>query len=285
MLLSALQLAGLTASYCSTKDEDFKDMLRRRPELIVVAGGDGTVAKVIAQLPDRSVPVAILPLGTANNIARSLGILGAPAELVEILRPDHSQRLDIGAARGPWGECNFVEAVGIGVVAHSIRKPPNGKSKGMDGLRKGRRALQKRLREADAIDVEIVVDGQRLNGDFLAVEVLNVAYTGPALPLAPCAEPGDGKFDAVCIPVSRRKDMISWLDAPHQAPPPVLTRQGRRITIAGIFPHQRVDDEVYAPTDGEETITLAPENEAANVLVPAKQIAGELCRPSGAETD
>jgi diacylglycerol kinase family enzyme len=284
MLLSALQHAGVTASYCSTKDNDLKNLRPSQAELFVVAGGDGTVAKVIAQLPDRSIPVAILPLGTANNIARSLGILDAAVELGEILRPEHWHRLDIGSARGSWGRRRFVEAVGVGVLAYAIQKKSPAKPKGMDGLREGRRILQERIRDADALDVEIVIDGDRLAGDFLAVEVLNVPYTGPALPLAPCANPGDGKFDVVCLPVSGRQDMVSWLEAPEQAPPPLMTRRGRSIAISGTLPHQRVDDHVFDPTDGEDTITIAPEHETATVVAPGKHIACPDARTGGAET-
>lgn len=52
-------------------------------------------------MPDRTVPVAILPLGTANNIARSLGIAGTPHELAESWHIEHARKLDIGAANGP----------------------------------------------------------------------------------------------------------------------------------------------------------------------------------------
>ena len=48
----------------------------------MAAGGDGTIAKVVTQLKDRETRVAILPLGTANNIARSFGITGPVEEIV-----------------------------------------------------------------------------------------------------------------------------------------------------------------------------------------------------------
>jgi diacylglycerol kinase (ATP) len=108
-LLYTMRLAGLSCSYHSVKDGDFAGALRRTAELVVVAGGDGTVAKVIARLPDRAIPVAIFPLGTANNIARSMGIVGAPLDVGEILCLDHTRPLDIGTAWGPWGHCRFVE--------------------------------------------------------------------------------------------------------------------------------------------------------------------------------
>jgi diacylglycerol kinase family enzyme len=280
-LLSALKLAGYSVSYCSVKDDEFEKALKRSADLIVVAGGDGTVAKVIARLPDRSIPVAILPLGTANNVARSMGIAGAPVQLAEVLRFDHSRRLDIGAAEGPWGEYRFVEGVGVGPIAHGLEKRKSGgKLNSVDNLRKGREGLQKRLRKAEPLDLEVIVDGKTLKDDLLAIEVLNVAYTGPALPLAPEADPGDGKFDVVCVTTGHRKDLVDWLVAPLEAPPPVTIIPGRKIKIAGDLPHQRLDDQVFDP-EKKAVIRVTLEHEAAKVLVPPEDIVTEDAKLEG----
>jgi hypothetical protein len=68
-------LSGFRVTYCSTKGPDFKAMLKETADMVVVAGGDGTVRKVITGIVDRAIPIAILPLGTANNLATSLGIV------------------------------------------------------------------------------------------------------------------------------------------------------------------------------------------------------------------
>jgi diacylglycerol kinase (ATP) len=268
-ILSALRLAGLLTFYYSVKNDDFAAALHRTVELVVVAGGDGTVAKVIAQMPDRSIPVVILPLGTANNIARSLGIAGASLEMVEeLLECGNTQSLNIGSAQGPWGHRRFVEAAGPGALAQAIQKPRDGKSIGGDRLQMGRRRLQELLYRHEVLNVEVVVDGKALPGDILAVEVLNVPYTGPALPLAPRADPREGIFDIVCISSRRRSDMTSWLDAPHQSPPPVVFERGRKVVITGDIPYQRVDDAVFDPGHERATIIIEPKYEAARILVP-----------------
>lgn len=274
MLLSALRLAGVQASYRSTKDNKVKEVLRKPGKFVVAAGGDGTVRKVITQLPDRSVPIALLPIGTANNVARSLGISGALVELEEIIHRDHLRRFDIGLAEGPWGKVPFIEGVGLGPLARSIdADKPSGKERGgLDALRKARTALQKFLNKADVLDLEITVDGQKLSSDVLAVEIVNIAFTGPALPLAPNADPGDGKLEIVRVPASRREEMVAWLERPQQEPSPLMVMQGRKIVITGKLPHQRVDDQVFAPTEDVQTITIELEHEAAKILVPPRLI-------------
>src|SRR5688500_12104225 len=73
-LARLLERAGYGATYVSAKGKRWKSSLENAGDLVVVAGGDGTTAKVAKRLAGRGVPLAILPAGTANNIARSLGL-------------------------------------------------------------------------------------------------------------------------------------------------------------------------------------------------------------------
>src|SRR3569833_3244501 len=102
-ILSALKLANIDAQHVSTKDDDVEAALKKSADLLIAAGGAGTIRTVVTGAKDRSIPLAVLPLGTANNIARSLGISGTPVELVECWSVDRCQPHDIGVARGAWG--------------------------------------------------------------------------------------------------------------------------------------------------------------------------------------
>ena len=74
-LTTILKEAGYSdVMYCSTKERQHKRALLSIADLVLIAGGDGTIAKVIRCLPQNDIPVAILPLGTANNVARSIGL-------------------------------------------------------------------------------------------------------------------------------------------------------------------------------------------------------------------
>jgi hypothetical protein len=70
----------------------------------VVVGRDGTVGRLVRGLKDRSIPIAILPTGTANNIARSLGIVGDPKDILAGIARAPIKSLDVGVAKGPWGK-------------------------------------------------------------------------------------------------------------------------------------------------------------------------------------
>jgi diacylglycerol kinase family enzyme len=55
------------------KDQGIERLLDRPCDLVVAAGGDGTVATVAREVARRRVPMAMLPLGTANNVALDFG--------------------------------------------------------------------------------------------------------------------------------------------------------------------------------------------------------------------
>src|ERR1700750_219337 len=74
-LMTMLKEAGHRAVYQSAKTKGLNEALKKRRDLVVVAGGDGTVAKVARRLVKlrSKLPMSVLPLGTANNVARTLG--------------------------------------------------------------------------------------------------------------------------------------------------------------------------------------------------------------------
>jgi diacylglycerol kinase family enzyme len=271
-ILSALRLADIEGSYFSTKKDDIEKALGKSADLIIVAGGDGTIAKILKALPDRSLPVAILPLGTANNIARSLGIAGKPQELVEMWKLDHSYALDLGTVKGIQHESLFIESFGIGLFGEFLRRAEKKKkAEGADNLRKGRETLQKIIKDAEAVPLDLVIDGKALRGEFIGVEILNIPFTGPGLPLAPKADVGDGKLDAVCFKANERKDLIEWLEAPHDGPPPTAVRQGSKIEVAWERAPHRLDDQCFNKHKIMRGARLACERKKLRILVPVRQ--------------
>jgi diacylglycerol kinase family enzyme len=267
-LVAAFKLAGLSTIYCSIKNGEVADALREPADFYAVAGGDGTVASVVRQMPDRDIPVAIFPLGSANNIARSVGIAGTPHELLESWRPDRWRRLDIGLACGPWGCLKFLEAVGLGGVAEAILKADVEIKKGPDSLRQGRAALRKVLKKASSLDADILIDGKALPDRIMAMELTNIAYGGPGLPFAPKADPGDGKLEVVCLKAARRKQILAWIEAPDAKRVPVAVLRGSKISFPWKDVALRIDDEVYEAPDEPQMVTVEMHGESARIMVP-----------------
>src|SRR5687768_2559959 len=98
-LLSLIAGAGYDCRYCSTDDgEAWKD-INPKADLIVIAGGDGTVKETITELlenPGKRLPIALLPCGTANNIATSLNIQGEPIDIIRSWSNPETTAIDVG---------------------------------------------------------------------------------------------------------------------------------------------------------------------------------------------
>lgn len=275
-ILAALKLADIDVRYISLKSDDWEAALKEAPkksfDLLVAAGGDGTIGKILTALPDRSLPVALLPLGTANNAARSLGIAGTPQELVETWKIDNTCPLDIGSVKAPWGTSLFLEGFGVGLFADFLRLAAKGrKPEGADNLRKGRDILQKTLKEAEPIEIDVSVDGKALRGEFLGVEVMNIPFTGPGLPIAGKADVADGKLDVVCFEADKRKALIEWLEAPLDSAPPVLSRKAEKIELTWSDAANRIDDRFFNDNKDKKLIAeIACEKKQVQIVVPQK---------------
>ena len=270
-ILAAMKLVDFDVHYVSVKDDDLKDAFKKKADLVVVAGGDGTIAEVLTRLPDRSLPVALLPLGTANNIARSLGISGTPQELVETWKIDKTHSLDVGMVKASWGTLHFLEGFGVGLFAEFLKSANKGeKPKGADNLRKGRALFEKRVKAAKPIELSVKIDGKSLNGEFLGVEVMNVPFTGPGLPLARKADIADGLLDVVFFEAERRRELEDWLDAPHAESAPVTTRQGKIIELVWADAANRVDDEPHGNRDTKQVAEIACDKGQLKILIPVK---------------
>lgn len=85
--------------------------LRAGPDLIVVGGGDGTIATAAGFLAHRDVALGVLPLGTTNNFARSLGMPMDLVQAVTVLRDGKVADVDLGRA----GDHLFANMVSLGL--------------------------------------------------------------------------------------------------------------------------------------------------------------------------
>jgi diacylglycerol kinase (ATP) len=268
-LLAALTAGRVASCYCSTEQPDFVDALEEPADLVVTAGGDGTVMKVIGHLHDWSVPIAILPLGGANNIARSLGIRADPLEIARAgWRETRPGRLDITAA-GPWGKRLFVEAVGVGALAEAMAAIDGRDVAGSEKSGLARQALVEVLAAAQPNELRLTIDGQEVECRCLLAEIMNIASIGPRLLLAPAADPGDGLLDLVCLEPEARAEMLAWVESSSERAPPLTTRRGCAFAFESRHERLHVGDAFPAPPERPCTVEVGLLPDPITVLVPA----------------
>lgn len=271
-LVALLQRAGYAVTYVSYKHSDWAKAVERPADLVAVAGGDGTIAKVAAEARPDGPPLAILPLGTANNIAKSLGLDRPVEELVSAWSARRVRPFHLIEATGPWGRRRLAEGLGLGALEQGIAE-----------FRKDRDGSEPRGTLAEAVlgtapeHLELRLDGETIEQAFTLLEVSTVPLVGPNLHLAAAADPGLPKFAIAFIGEhpDEREALASWIAEPATGTAaPVGVRTADRATIRGRFRRVRLNGNVWeaepAPdTDSVETIMLRSDAEPIAFIVPA----------------
>ncbi len=266
--------------YHSTKEEGEETIDSAEADLVLVAGGDGTVAKA-AKLLGSTLPMALLPLGTANNIALTLGVTGSPEEIIASLTRLAARPLDLATASGTWGSSPFVESTGVGLFASLLREGreqtggPHKDDPEIDPVTWGRHRLRGLLERIAPRPCRVELDGKDLSGEYLMVAAMNITHIGPRLQLAPRADPGDGMLDLILVREKDRVGFASWLDNLVQgaeAEFPYRARRGRKIVMEWSDAAGHLDDELWPRPDESERhdglVTLEIREEPVQVLVP-----------------
>jgi len=286
-LTAALAKAGHHGTYQSTKEPGLKKALKAPTDLVLAAGGDGTIAKVASQLVDTGIPLSVLPLGTANNLARTLGFVASPEEIIARLEGRKKRAFDVGFAHGPWGERYFFEAAGGGLLADYVRaaKKEEKKNKTIKKLSKEQEMarhgalLCRMLHDYPARKWKIELDGRDISGRYILWEAMNIHSVGPALHLAPRAGTKDGRFDFACARPAHCAVLAKHFEARvagKKSKSPLPTRRFRELRIAWKGSTIHFDDKLWPDkkqsgrSPSEIKITVKPS--ALIILQPAATI-------------
>lgn len=204
-------------------------------DVIAVAGGDGTVSRTACALARWGIPIAILPLGTANNTARTLRVGGDLEALVSAWSRGRSCHWDLGVVTYEGDlRLKFSEALGWGVFPDAIaraheRSLPDARE---HVLARDRGLFQSVVERATPRHYELDLDGEVVRGDYLLVEVANVPFIGPRLALSPGSDPSDGRLEVVFAGESERAALLEL--AAHgciDAHPRLPSRSAQRVTV------------------------------------------------------
>ena len=286
-LLEKLKEAGHDGRLVSGK-KGLRKSLEDPGDLVAVAGGDGSVKEVALALAGRDIPMAILPIGTANNIAKAVGSLGTFDELIAGWRKAERKRLAVGTVATRWGAMRFVESAGVGLFAELVTRGPDEideNSAGLTGpaIDRALLLLQQIVAERKPTFRELKLDGKDLSGEYLLVEAMNIPSIGPNLPLAPGTDFGDGKLELVTVTERERKAVAEYVRARLAGDAARLKlprRTGERVVLRASPGELHVDDDTWqsdpdhahhrGSESGEGEVTIALGDDGVEVLVPAR---------------
>lgn len=231
-----------------------RDASREGVQRVVAAGGDGTVSEVATGLLEagHAGEIGVLPIGTGNDLAASLGIPRGLGPSLDLLRRGRSIPVDaIGLVPivGPRSPSFAWNAAVGGFCGRISDRMPAGMKRRWRSL-SYLRAAAAELRSLRPHAVVLDVDGEELALELLMLVVANGRYAGGRIPLAPGAEPDDGWIDVVAIravsPLGLAALVPAVLAGRHLASRHVVHRRARRVAIeAGAGFWINVDGETW----------------------------------------
>lgn len=263
-----LQQLGLELVEESTGDpERLSEVIcqyRDKVDLVIVGGGDGTLNAAAAGLVETQLPLGILPLGTANDLARTLGIPTSISEACKIIATGQKIPIDLGWVNDKY----FFNVASFGLSTRITQQLTKQAKKRWGILAYAATAL-KVLWQTRPFHAEMRLNGESVQVKTVQISVGNGRFYGGGTPIAHDATIDDQLLDLYSLEIQYWWQIIPVLPAMsrgHQATwPGVVTREAKEIEVFTRRP-QSIN------TDGEIT-TQTPAHfrvvpQAISVMVP-----------------
>lgn len=234
----------------------------QKQALVIVAGGDGTIEDVAAQLVGTQTALGILPIGTMNNLARSLGIPLDLDDACALLGAGSTRQIDVGCVisdeKGPGDY--FLETAGLGLTAMAL---PAGQAAKKGRLGTLPRALVKLFEyKPGPVQVELD-DGETILANSEMVTVSNAPLTGLNFLIAPEAKMDDGLLDIAVYDGMGKTDLLDYFrgmsDGKRAENPKVRFYRAHKVRIRSQQPAPVVSDKDVVPVGKVLDIELIPQ--------------------------
>lgn len=182
---------------------------RAQVDLVIVAGGDGTMNAAIEGLVDTQLPLGILPLGTANDLARTLNIPTDLTTACQIIANGAKERIDLGWVNGKY----FFNVASLGLSVQITRRLNKEMKQRWGVFAYGVAALQVLLRSRP-FTVELRLNGgEPIRMKTVQVAVGNGRYYGGGMTVAEQATIDDQRLDVYSLNIKHWWQMIMILPA------------------------------------------------------------------------
>lgn len=262
-LKKLLEENGYESTYVSTKKKGWKDF-EAQADLLIVAGGDGTVRKVVGELLeekllDRPNPIGLLPMGTANNISKALQIGEDTKEIIRSWAAGKTKSFDVGKIYNIQDHLFFLESFGYGVFPYlmqemkafdeSLFKAPEEK------IQKALEVLHEIILSYKPRYCELSVDGTDHSGKFVLAEIMNTPSIGPNILISPLSDPGDGEFEVVLVPEQHKEKFAAYVEGKISGREETYsfhTLKGKDIKISWEGTHVHTDDQIVKLEKGSQ---------------------------------
>lgn len=190
-------------SAAETTQELRKTLSLKKIDALIAFGGDGIVSLCLQIIANTSISFCVIPTGTGNDFARSLGTYGKSIDRIfECILHQKPTGMDLAVADNAINRRYFIQVLSSGLdasvneLANSITAPI--------GRIKYTLALFMKLPRFRSIDFDVLVDSQKMSFKSMLVVVANGSSYGGGMQIIPNASFYDGKLDLLYVdPVSK----------------------------------------------------------------------------------
>lgn len=241
---------------------------KRGDPLVIVAGGDGTIEKVAAELVGSDTTLGIVPRGTMNNLARALGVPLDLEDACALIAMGTARKIDVGHIKvnAKKNVRYFLETAGLGLNAIAF---PTGQEvkKGMWNALPN--ALKKIIGFRPTPTTIELDDGETIQATSQVVTVSNAPLTGMNFLIAPEAKMDDGFLDVAVYDEMNKADLLGYFMSARNGNradnPKIKKFQARRVRIRLRDAKPVVSDKDSLPEESDLEIEIVPQ--ALRVIV------------------
>ncbi|MDB9510002.1 lipid kinase [Kamptonema animale CS-326] len=215
---------------------------KNQVDLVIIGGGDGTLNAAIEGLIKTDLPLGILPLGTANDLARTLGIPTSLPEACQVIAAGQIRRIDLGWVNGKY----FFNVASLGLSVQITQRLTKEVKRRWGILAYAATALQV-IWQSRPFRAEIRVNNQSIRVKTIQIAIGNGRYYGGGMTVAEDATIDDQRLDlysletkhwwqiVALLPAMRQGNHASWpgVRALHGQEIEVRTSKSRRINTDG----------------------------------------------------
>lgn len=228
--------------------QQIPDLIRRyrhQVDLVIIGGGDGTLNAAADGLIDSQLPLGILPLGTANDLARTLEIPNSIPDACQIIAAGKIRRIDLGWVNGK----HFFNVASLGLSVQ-ITQQLSKKAKRRWGVFAYGFTALKVIWQSRPFQAEIRIEGKSIKVKTVQIAVGNGRYYGGGMTVAEDATIDDRRLDLYSLEIKYWWQIILLLPA---------MRQGNHASLPGVRALNGSEIEVFTRkprpinTDGEIT--------------------------------
>ncbi len=170
-----------------------REAIAKQYDIVVSVGGDGTVNEIIQGLVGSDIKLGIIPAGSGNDLAKSVGIPKDIHSALSLVLASNVQEIDVGRVNEQY----FINVAGIGFDVEVLNQLESIR-KFFSGTLAYVLSVLKTLISYKFKNVTLILDDQQIEREILLVAIGNGRYYGGGMMITPSALVDDGYFD-ICI--------------------------------------------------------------------------------------